>query len=39
MKAIWVKRDQNNIYDPWDIEPTAIVTDLNELKSLLKKID
>lgn len=39
MKAIWVKRDQNNIYDPWDIEPTAIVNDLNELKSLLEKID
>jgi 2-haloacid dehalogenase len=36
MKAAWVKRFENKVFDPWGIEPTLIVKNLNELKD---KID
>lgn len=32
MKAAWVKRTADAIFDPWGIEPTLTVTDLAELK-------
>lgn len=35
MKAVWVQRSESTIFDPWGIEPTAIVSDLRELKSAL----
>jgi len=35
MKGIWVKRSPNTVFDPWGIEPTAIITTLTDLKSVL----
>lgn len=31
MKAAWVKRDPKAIFDPWGIEPDAVVSSLTEL--------
>ncbi|MFT5396982.1 MAG: 2-haloacid dehalogenase [Gammaproteobacteria bacterium] len=36
MKAVWVKRFENKVFDPWGIEPTLTIKNLNELK---EKID
>jgi len=36
MKAAWVNRFENKVFDPWGIEPTLTVKNLNELKD---KID
>ncbi len=30
-RTAWVKRDPTAVFDPWDIEPDAIITDINEL--------
>ena len=30
----WVKRNPTVVFDPWDHEPTAIISDLNELVTL-----
>ena len=30
-KAVWVRRDERQVFDPWGIEPTAIVRELDEL--------
>jgi 2-haloacid dehalogenase len=35
MRAAWVKRSADMIFDPWDIEPTITVSDLKELKGAL----
>ncbi len=35
MCAAWVQRSQESIFDPWDIQPTATVTNLTELPSIL----
>jgi 2-haloacid dehalogenase len=35
MKAAWVKRSPEAVYDPWGIEPTLTVTRLTELKRKL----
>jgi len=32
MRGAWVQRSQNAIFDPWGIEPTIAVENLNELK-------
>lgn len=37
MKAVWVKRSPNAVFDPWGIEPTAVVSNLGELKSVLQR--
>lgn len=34
MKAVWVKRSADAIFDPWGIEPTAVVPSLSELKAV-----
>jgi len=34
-KAVWVRRDERQVFDPWDIEPTAIVRELDELIEVL----
>jgi len=34
MKGIWVQRSQKSVFDPWDIEPTAIICNLSELKEI-----
>ena len=31
MKAAWIQRDATKIFDPWDIKPDIVVTDLLEL--------
>ncbi len=36
MKAVWVQRSANVVFDPWGIYPTAVISDLRELKSVLK---
>jgi len=36
MKAAWVNRFENKVFDPWGIEPTLAIKNLNELKG---KID
>jgi 2-haloacid dehalogenase len=30
-RTAWVKRDPTAVFDPWDIEPDAIITDISEL--------
>jgi 2-haloacid dehalogenase len=37
MLSVWVQRSQNTIFDPWDVEPTAVIKSLKELKGLLPK--
>jgi len=36
MKAVWVKRSANSVFDPWGIEPTAVISSLGELESVLE---
>ena len=36
LKTAWIKRDQEKIFDPWDMEPDLVVKDLLELS---EKID
>lgn len=36
MKAVWVNRFENKVFDPWGIDPTLTIKNLNELK---EKID
>ncbi len=36
MKAAWVRRSKESIFDPWGIEPTVIVEDLGKLNEKLK---
>jgi 2-haloacid dehalogenase len=31
LNAAWIKRNANAVFDPWDIEPDLVVTDLNDL--------
>jgi len=37
MKAVWVNRFENKVFDPWEIEPTLTVNNLNELKEQIDK--
>jgi len=34
-QTAWVKRDPTAVFDPWDIEPDAIVADMSELAGLV----
>ena len=34
-RTVWVKRNPKAVFDPWDVEPTAIISDLTELPALL----
>ncbi|NAS11586.1 haloacid dehalogenase type II [Poritiphilus flavus] len=36
MKAVWVKRSESAILDPWAMEPTEQINSLTELSSVLK---
>lgn len=36
MKSVWVKRSEQAVFDPWEIQPTEIVTSLNELPDALQ---
>lgn len=31
LKAAWIKRSANVVFDPWDIEPDLVATDLDDL--------
>ena len=35
MKAAWLKRFDNVVFDPWDIEPTLVIRSLDELPGKL----
>ena len=35
MQAAWVQRSSSTIFDPWGVEPTAVVGSLSELDKLL----
>ncbi|MDB4292753.1 haloacid dehalogenase type II [Maribacter sp.] len=35
MKAVWVKRSADAVFDPWGIEPTAVISGLEELSGVL----
>ena len=35
MRAAWVKRSSNAIFDPWGIEPTVTVNDLSDLYAII----
>ena len=35
MRAAWVQRSNMAIFDPWDIEPTAIIHGLDQLQDVL----
>lgn len=39
MHAIWVPRSSGSVFDPWDISPTATISDLNVLPEILEHID
>lgn len=39
MKAAWVQRSSAAIFDPWEIEPTTVVTSLLELKDQITKCE
>ncbi|GGQ23388.1 haloacid dehalogenase type II [Shewanella litoralis] len=36
LQAVWVKRSPNKLFDPWEIQPDLIVSDLIELAEVLK---
>lgn len=35
MKAAWLKRNQTNIFDPWDIQPTLIIQRIDALADVM----
>jgi 2-haloacid dehalogenase len=35
VRAIWVRRNQGAVYDPWGIEPDLVITDLREISVAL----
>ena len=37
MRSVWLQRSQDSIFDPWDIEPTAIIESLKELSDVISK--
>jgi 2-haloacid dehalogenase len=39
MRAAWIKRSDWAIFDPWEIQPTTIATDLLDLKEKLKSFN
>jgi 2-haloacid dehalogenase len=36
MKAAWVRRSPEAVFDPWEIQPTAIVASISELAELFR---
>lgn len=37
MNAAWIKRDDSSLFDPWGESPTATITSLSELHSMLER--
>ncbi|AZT85563.1 haloacid dehalogenase type II [Marinobacter sp. NP-4(2019)] len=38
LKAVWVRRDADKVFEDWGIEPSAVVTSLAELRETLKHL-
>lgn len=38
LSAIWVKRDENRVFEDWGIEPTAVIQSLSQLPESLKAL-
>ena len=38
LKAVWVRRDPDKVFEDWGIEPTAVINGLSELADALKSI-
>ncbi|WP_303289801.1 haloacid dehalogenase type II [Marinobacter sp. SS5-14b] len=38
LKAIWVQRDANKVFEDWGIEPTAVINSLSELKDVIENL-
>jgi 2-haloacid dehalogenase len=36
LRAVWVRRNPDEVFDPWGIEPDAVVTDLTESARLFE---
>lgn len=36
MKAAWIRRDKENVFDPWEIKPTIIVNNISELADRIR---
>lgn len=37
IKGLWVQRSSGNVFDPWHIQPTQVVTSLTALKAVLSQ--
>jgi len=35
--AVWVRRDPGSVYDPWDLQPSAVIETVTELHGILAK--
>ena len=35
MKAFWLQRNKDVVFDPWGLEPTAVIHELSEVTTLL----
>ena len=38
MRSVWIKRSEESIFDPWEIQPNTIATDLLDLKDKLENV-
>jgi len=36
-QAVWLRRDAGNVYDPWNLPPSAVIGKLTELQGVLAK--
>jgi len=36
MRAVWVKRSEKALFDPWDVTPTVTITNLSELATAIQ---
>lgn len=39
IQSIWVQRSQQEIFDPWDIQPTVTVSSLSDIPKLISKYE
>jgi 2-haloacid dehalogenase len=39
MRAAWIQRSKESIFDPWEIQPNRIATDLLDLKAKLESVN
>lgn len=36
LRTVWIKRDPKAVFDPWEVEPTLVVSGLDQLAPLLR---